>query len=184
MLQYVSRDATLFIQSRWRQVFHFHFCFFSLSGTREVAQWCGTACGRRPVGHRNKMASTTLSERRHLECVIGSPSLSQSVSVQCSVRLPQKWEEEKKKNLNNKKRLVRQVDKGVVRVPRGCFGNNVRSRPCDFSFSFFFSYIYSWLTSGLSFHPQRSPLNCPSVSHLPLTWLRPQICVYRLLTPH
>lgn len=103
MLQYVSRDATLFIQSRWRQVFHFHFCFFSLSGTREVAQWCGTACGRRPVGHRNKMASTTLSERRHLECVIGSPSLSQSVSVQCSVRLPQKWEEEKKKTSITKK---------------------------------------------------------------------------------
>lgn len=37
-----------------------------------------------------KMASIVLSERCQLECVIRSPFLSQSVSVQCSVSLPEK----------------------------------------------------------------------------------------------
>lgn len=31
-----------------------------------------------------------------------------------------------------KRGSVRQLSKNVVRVPRGCFGNNVRSRPYDF----------------------------------------------------
>jgi len=39
------------------------------------------------------------------------------------------------------KKGVRQLSKSVVRVPRGCFGNDVRSRPCDLVFTFLFFQI-------------------------------------------
>lgn len=44
-----------------------------------------------------------------------------------------------------KKKSVRQFSKMRCGVPRGCFGNNLRSRPCDF--------LNSWLTSGVSLVP-------------------------------
>lgn len=63
-----------------------------------------------------------------------------------------------------------------VGVPRGCFGNNVRSRRNIF-------WIHDWPLVSL-WSPQRSPLICPSGSHMLLKWLRLQICVYLLLIPH
>lgn len=84
-----------------------------------------------------------LSEWCHLECVIRSPFLSQSVSVQCSVSLPEKGEWEGEGGS-----VCLTAVKIVVGVPRGCFGNNVRSRPCD---SFFKFMINLW---SLSCHPK------------------------------
>lgn len=112
MLQYVSRDATLFIQSFVESFFRKLVKLCSGSALQTVLSWSSY-----------KMASIMLSERCHLECVIRSPVLSQSVSVQCSVSLP-------KKEKNNKVSLT--AVKSVVGVPRGCFGNIVRSRPYDF----------------------------------------------------
>lgn len=71
-----------------------------------------------------KMASIVLSEICHLECVIRSPfSLPK-----CDSAMLSQFAEKRGK----KKKVGQTVVKNVVGVPRGCFGNNVRSGPCDF----------------------------------------------------
>lgn len=82
MLQYVSRDATLFIQSFVKTSVLFFF-----PETCEVAQLFSTVDGTELVIVQD---GEMLSKICHLECVIRSPFRSQSVSVQCSVSLPKK----------------------------------------------------------------------------------------------
>lgn len=53
----------------------------------------------------------------------------------------------KNRKKKGKKKVSQTVVKNVVGVPRGCFGNNMRSRPCDF-FKFM---INLW---SLSCHPK------------------------------
>lgn len=76
-----------------------------------------------------KMASIMLlSEICHLECVIRSPfSLPKCVSAMLSQFAEKKGEGEKK--LGKGCGVSQRWSKIVVGVPRGCFGNNVRSRP-------------------------------------------------------
>lgn len=164
MLQYVSGDATSFVQSSVK-----------MSARRLLLSW--SARWRRCwVGRRTWRQTRRCQRWSHLECVVRSPfslPLCQC-NAQSVLRGGGKKTGKKKKDEENKK--VSQ-DKNVGGAPRGCFGNNVRSRPRDL-FSIFFTY--PWLTSGLSLvSPQRSPLICPSVSHVSLTWPPPQICDYR-----
>lgn len=92
----------------------------------------GSALQAVPIWSISRMAFITLSERCRLECVIRSPVFSKSVSVQCSVRLKDKGRGHRKKNWAGGRGFRwTVVKKGVVGDPRGCFGTNVRSRPCD-----------------------------------------------------
>lgn len=115
MLQYVSRDATLFVQSFMKRT-------VSFSETCEVAQLFSTVGGTELViiqdGEYNvgrDMSSGMCNQR-----VPFSPKVCQC-NAQSVCR-----------KKGRKKKVSQAVVKNVVRVPRGCFGNNVRSRPCDF----------------------------------------------------
>lgn len=63
-----------------------------------------------------------------------------------------------------KKESVRQFSKMWCGVPRGCFGNNLRSRPCDF--------FKSWLTSGLSLVPPKISFKL-SIRVTPVAYVAP-----------
>lgn len=101
-----------------------------------------------------KMASKMLSEICHLECVFRSPFISQSVSVQCSVSLAGG----KKSGKEGQK--VRQLSKMWSEFREAAL---VTTWGADLKIFIIHDYP---LVSLLS--PQRSPLNCPSVSHLSL----------------
>lgn len=90
MLQYVSRDATLFIQSSSEDKCFFVLFFFFLF--RKLVKLLSCLALWMILSRSSyMMASIMLSEICHLECVNRSP-LSKSVSVQCSVSLPKKRE--------------------------------------------------------------------------------------------
>lgn len=100
--------------------------FFFQKFCEVVAQLFSTADGAE-VGHRDKMASIMLSREMSSGMCKSGVLFSPRKVCQCNAQSGSK-----KKKSTKEKRVSQTVVKSVVGVPRGCFGNNVRSRPCDF----------------------------------------------------
>lgn len=137
MLQYVSRDATLFIRSFVKTSVCFFVVFFFLFGKlwscSVVQHW-----GWYWVWSSYKMASIMLSERCHLECVIRSPFLSQKcVSAMLSqfAQKTEKRKEKKKSQSDSCQKMWSEFQEAALVTTWGA--DHV-------------IFLNSWLTSGLS----------------------------------